>query len=508
MHDSTPLLDRLRHALRDDAPLSPEVLEAAAQVLVRDPDELLLAAALVLEDDALSDAYARALAADQPDAATRFRDLGPLQRALLVRADDEAVEAALDAALEDAEQAPPAVRALALARVAWSHRRLPALLAHPDGSTRRAAAAVLAAAEDLAPVVTRLMALEDEDAWLELLEAIAPLAEEYDGVEAMIDEAALDLPAALPLQAGAAPRWFARAVLAGEVDAEVLAADAHAVATVLWSLPAAPSWTAAAATVAAWGSQEDPEIRTLVGALALVAGEADAQAAERIGADEVQAQAVLGVLLRLAAPALDDKARDVLAVQQGAALGFSLALALADEGQESLLIEAAVHETLCALGLPSPGIPGLPLSAYHEESLDDELLAQARRQLLPDALPPQLEPEERLAQVRTLLDLRRWTQRVPSRFASLAEEAAALWAGHSDPLLQEAARRLHAHAEPTDALMRRAQGNDLQALDALRQLADRGDEASLATLARLLGQLPWPRCLLVEALLVEALIAP
>jgi hypothetical protein len=419
-----------------------------------------------------------------------FADLTPLGRLAFAAAEEEALDDALDAALDTPKTAHNAIAALARAGSAWSHDALTAALG--KDASRFAAARVLALAGDLEPVESHYFETERAlSTHREMLRALGPaFAEDFDLLDDFSD--ALDgvhgtSPRVDALvdatRAARDPVRFVRDALMGDAQVDWLTDDVLA-ADVL-----ADSGSTWLETLAILSLSEAREARAFASLLAVVG----------VLADPGELEVDLDAHARLY-DALDGEP-DAWA-PLASELGLLAPLALGDEDTTRLLVGAALYERFASRG-EAPAIAGLPLSATFPEGLD----LGAARDLLSGGAP---EAESVAAVVRTLCDARGWLVADRPRVESLVPAIKKL-RDHPEQAVALAARRALHVVNPSDAaepevasergwLAETARGEGLAGAWAAAQLAVSGD---LEEVANLWAEGPIARAELYAALFEE-----
>lgn len=463
-----PLLETIAAALRDDRPLDAPQRRALLEALRHNPSPALEAAALILDDPELVDGWTDAL---EPEA--------PLRLTAFVQRDDEAAEEAIDQAIASGGvPAQRVVEALARSQSGWHHPQMTELL---DGPAQGACLALLLSAGERDQVLAHIEASETP---LQAIEALMPLLADYPALfEELLAEG--DDPETVALRSAVTIDAVAQEALGGELDWELLTRDEEVVALALRH-SALPSWT----ETLAWSLRDDDrDLTQLAAEITLVAAWAYAQASASDREIDVAALQAFLVHEEGTASELNQRAE-----QTAIATGLGWVVALAGEGAERLFVEIAAHETLLALGAKSPGIPGLVLTPSDRDELDLEAI---EAMVLPEEMPSEMEAESRLAQLKTLLDLRQWAARHPETFGELAQRSADYWDESQDVLLASAARGDDSREDDDEP--------DLGTLDGLARLTVWSREREIERLAALWAQVPWPQMVLVEDALFEAL---
>lgn len=490
MSDQDKLLDDLKHHVATaedvDADFSPLIAEDASELVAA-----LFALAPAQE--------VRGQWAEQTD----FEMCDAMGKVAWVSSESEEVEQAIDEMLAGGER-ETAADALARAGVAWDSPAFTELLDH-DGSRR--AAALITAIADPQSVAAWLDGCEVIDDALEVLRAAAldvagDLREAFlaweealaEGEDADAERARLD-----GLFATLDPENYARRVLAGDSEINWLL-DLPVVADFL-QVHGPTEW------LEVLGLLEATEDRALeFGTLLAVC------AAAGIGMEpptEEEAHELLELLT--IEPGAKVEEWEPLATRLS--LGFAVAVA-PDEDLGLLCAQAAAHERLSSFDIHSPGIPGLPLSATDEDSLDLEAsrgLLDSIREL--DEMPV----ASTLAVIRTLSDLRGLVANDNERFEEHAEHWIEQFLDSDSRAIRLAVRQLlvtidHEARDREAELLE--QSNDIEAaltfsshpfdeeivvsaleqhahvegplgLDCARRLAAIGSDAALAALARL-----------------------
>ncbi|MFW6057849.1 MAG: hypothetical protein ACOC9W_03230, partial [Persicimonas sp.] len=308
-----------------------------------------------------------------------------------VRTPGDEIDAEIDRLL-DGDEAATVCEALARAGVAWEHPALIDLL--DDDRARRAAAltATVARPDLVAQWLAECQVAEDA---LEVLRAAALNGAELEESFSVWGDALASLEGADRLAARLDgllavlhPDAFARHALAGEANTAWLA-DRDVVADFL-QVYGPTEWVEVLGLLEA----ADDEAFELAAYLAT-------SAAAGIGYEEPSDDEIdrLGELLSLPHDADVERWQPI-----ASSLGFGFAIAAAPDDQLGLLgAQVAAHERLSAFEIASAGIPGLPLSATHEEGLD----LDATDALLDAAIDlDELHEASVVALVRTMSDLR------------------------------------------------------------------------------------------------------
>jgi hypothetical protein len=384
MTEKDASLDILKRHVATGEPLEADV----GDLVAADAPDLVAALFALCRDEKVCGLWSSQVGFEQADA---------MGKVAWASSRDEAVEARIDELLESGEAAT-IVETLARAGVAWDSPALGELLDHD--ASRRAAALLLAVArpgdvqqwldgcdvlEDALDVL-RAAALDLSDDLYDTLVDWADVLDDHD--DADFERARLD-----GFLAVLDPHDYARRMLAGDSDIDWLG-DLPVVADFL-QVHGPTHWLSVLGLLEA---VKDPALE-LASLLAV-------SAAEGMGFEEPsddQARQLIG-LLSVEPPSESQGAKpenwEPIAAELG--LGFAIAV-VPDEDLSLLAAQVAAHERLIAFGIHSPGIPGLPLSATSEESID----LDASSALLNTIIEmDDLTEATTLAVVRTLDDLR------------------------------------------------------------------------------------------------------
>lgn len=463
---------------------------------------------------------------------TEFADLDAVGRIAWMRADLEAVDERIDAAL-GGDEAGAAVDVLARSGIGWVHDALVDGLEHE--ATRDAAAMVLARsrpgklrpalmeAEVVDEVVAMLRAAAVEQAselwdqfliWRDRLEDVEELDEQTRGTyAAQLEGAGVSLE----------PTLFARGLLAGDYGLEWLD-DPTAVADFL-QVYGPTDWLDVLGLLEL---EERSTAAELAGTLAVAAA-----AGLREGPpDDDEAEQLLDLLAETPGDDDGEATWESLATQVG--LGFQIAVGADEFGL--LLAQVAAHERLVTHGIHSPGIPGLPLSA----TSDDDLALDRVSDLVGEYVSGEWTDEHKVSALRTLCDARVWARR-SDEYEDVLRSVASMVDTVTDPSIETARAQLLASLdrarmewergefvetpslrramvlgasldeEPPEALLERLsdeavdRGSPL-GLDCLRYLGDQTGEGVVETLGELwVDRAPVLRAPFVRRVLEEAI---
>ncbi|MBA2662550.1 MAG: hypothetical protein H0U74_09670 [Bradymonadaceae bacterium] len=399
-------------------------------------------------------------------------ELSGVERLLYLSIERDDVEQAIDEALATALAAPVA-DGLVRAGFPWSHPGLVGLLDSDEG---RAPAAWLLADVGAEELAGWLEACEDDEAALAVARSIGlnGNALYWDEIVAWLElardegdeDARKGFHAAL---ANLDPTAYARAVMLGEMEVDWLG-QSVCVADFLGA-HGPTEWLETLELLAHHASQAAFEFAALL-AVSAAAGADN----ELWDSEDVEA------MLQCLEIAREAPGEAVAQFSASGQFGFQMALGEEDD-LAVLLAEAAIHERLLALGEASPGVGGLPLSATDLEWAPLDVAEEFFERMLAAG---ELSDEALVALVRTLVDLRQWSEREPEHFGALAARTAKQFKAHPSAAVAAAGARIEQEASfEHEIIAQTARREDVIGLDAVRQLVERGGDEALAALVEL-----------------------